>query len=305
MAPQSSNPHGITPAKPMDEPGLVALAARLAAARGLDQSSPAWLDFRQAVLGAQVAVLEGLCSTLPALSTPPALGGPLLALDAFDLPAQPMGELWLAMVAATRALGQPSDALDALEAAAVDEPLFLAQLARAAIQADPQDLEAIAARFGAPIQAVSFLGRTLAAPFLALATRLVSADHIAAAGRPTGACPYCGSPAGLATLSRQGEGKRHLHCGLCGSSWQYPRIGCPRCGSDDQQQLAFLRLDDQDSAWIETCDACQGAIKTVDERRLAPGAAVVPVAEDILSLHLDLLAGQHGYGTGPGYTATG
>lgn len=305
MAEAPANIHGITAAPPLGTEGLDALTARLTAARGMAHIAPAWLDFRHAVLSAQHAALEGEEAPMPALTIPTPIGGPILALDALAFAPAALTALWQALVAATRALGQPSAALDAIDGAVADEPALLEELTRAAIAPDTTDLEALAARFEAPLQAVSFLGRTLAAPFLARATRLVSPSRIEAAGKPTSACPFCGSPASLAVLSRAGDGKRHLCCGLCGASWSFPRIRCPACDNEDQDRLGFLKVDHEAPAWVETCDACKAAIKTVDERRLPAGATVVPVVEDILTLHLDLLARREGYTPGPDWVAGG
>jgi formate dehydrogenase maturation protein FdhE len=52
---------------------------------------------------------------------------------------------------------------------------------------------------------------------------------------------------------------------------------------------------DESPRWLETCDACQGYIKTVDERRLVEGEAIYPVVEEAATLHLDLLAEREGY----------
>jgi FdhE protein len=299
----SSNPHGITAAPLLDEAQLEALGVRLAYARDQAHISPAWLDFRQAILTAQRTVIEGFRVPQPPLRLPVNAGGPLLDLLALPLPAGPIEELWHALVTATRTLGRPSPALDAIDAVVAEHPSMLAELAFAIMDPEPLALEALARRFGAPQQAIAFVGRTLAAPFLAQAARRVSQYHIDASGRPGSRCPFCHSPASLAVLSRAGEGKRHLCCGLCGASWHYPRIRCPSCETSDQDQLGFLETDHEAQAWVEVCQACRAAIKTVDERRLPKGATVLPVAEDILSLHLDLLARREGYTPAPDWVA--
>ena len=73
------------------------------------------------------------------------------------------------------------------------------------------------------------------------------------------------------------------------------RLGCACCGTQDRAVLGLLRLTDRDPRWIETCESCQGYIKTVDERRLAEDETVFPVVEEAATLHLDLLAEREGY----------
>ncbi len=298
-----SNPHGILPSQPLDDAGLEALTARLVAARELAWASPAWLDFRQSVLVAQRAVLADATAPLPPLRLPAPEGGPLLDHTALELPPAALAELWAALVSALRELGRPEPSLDAMELTAAEEPGFLEALARAAVADEPAALEAIAGRFEAPVPALAFLGRALIAPFVAAATRLVSADHIATSGRPSGACPFCGGPAGLAVLSREGEGKRHLCCGLCGARWAFPRLRCAACDNEDQQRLGFLKTDHEAPTWVEVCEACKAALETVDERRLPMGAVVLPAAEAFLGLHLELLARREGYLPPPEWVA--
>jgi formate dehydrogenase maturation protein FdhE len=57
----------------------------------------------------------------------------------------------------------------------------------------------------------------------------------------------------------------------------------------------MLRLADGDARWIETCEACRGYVKIVDERKLPEGERVLAVVEEAATLHLDLLAEREGY----------
>jgi formate dehydrogenase maturation protein FdhE len=55
-----------------------------------------------------------------------------------------------------------------------------------------------------------------------------------------------------------------------------------------------LRVAD-DARWVETCEACHGYIKLVDERKLCEGERVLPVLEETATLELDLMAEREGY----------
>jgi len=145
------------------------------------------------------------------------------------------------------------------------------------------------------VDALLFVGRALAAPCVAEA---IAARSGGPGPDPKGAeahrCPACGSPPSVARLRRP-DGQRLLTCSLCGSEWEAVRLACACCGTPERTLLGVLRLADADARWVETCDACRGYIKTVDERKLAEGQKVLPVVEETATLHLDLLAEREGY----------
>ena len=139
----------------------------------------------------------------------------------------------------------------------------------------------------------------LAAPFVAEAVDRLNKRR-PAAPEPSGCCPFCGSPPGLAQLERQ-EGKRILFCSLCGQSWEFARLKCPFCGS--QEKLGTLFLDQTDPRSIETCDQCKSYLKTVDGRKLPEAEVVVPLVETTATVHLDMIAEKQGYARGLPYGA--
>jgi len=82
-------------------------------------------------------------------------------------------------------------------------------------------------------------------------------------------CPVCGARPGMAELAGD-EGRRQLCCSACFYSWQFKRLKCPSCGCED--------------------------IKTRDLRK---GGGEVPLeVEDLLTIHLDLLASREGFERG-------
>lgn len=106
-------------------------------------------------------------------------------------------------------------------------------------------------------------------------------------GRPT--CPICGGEPNLALLEAE-RGARRLVCSRCDSVWDYTRVGCPFCQSQERQtyflgQGALYRL--------YTCPTCKRYLKTVDLRET--GRHVEPAVERLLSVHMDLVARREGY----------
>ena len=107
-------------------------------------------------------------------------------------------------------------------------------------------------------------------------------------------CPVCGSRAGMDEIAGE-EGKRHLSCSACFFRWPWPRIRCPYCGNDDPDTVSYFTAG-EGPVRVGTCRKCSRYIKTRDSR---VGHASVPMeAEDLTTLHLDLLAGREGFERG-------
>lgn len=107
-------------------------------------------------------------------------------------------------------------------------------------------------------------------------------------------CPVCGSRAGMAELSGE-EGRRMLSCSACSFRWQFKRLACAYCGCSDAEKLSYFTAGDG-ATRVDTCTACSRYIKTRDSRK---GASDVPLeVEDLLTIHLDLLAAREGFERG-------
>jgi FdhE protein len=108
-----------------------------------------------------------------------------------------------------------------------------------------------------------------------------------------GYCPVCGSWPLLAEL-RGLEQNRFLRCSLCASDWHFPRLRCPFCDNRDHRQLGYFYVEGEENRCrAATCDACSGYVKTV--ATLAPLAGPQLLITDLVTLHLDLAAGDRGY----------
>ena len=107
-------------------------------------------------------------------------------------------------------------------------------------------------------------------------------------------CPVCGSRPGMAELAGE-EGRLHLCCSACFYSWQFKRMKCPTCGCEDTEQLSYFTAGEGPTR-VDNCRACSRYIKTRDARR---GGGNVPLeVEDLLTIHLDLLASREGFERG-------
>ena len=109
------------------------------------------------------------------------------------------------------------------------------------------------------------------------------------------ACPVCGSAPALSHVggrtSSHGRG-RQLVCTQCGTAWEYERVRCARCGTQNQLHLHFFNLEGDDSHRIATCDECGGYIRTLfsaddPTEQLKPCSYEV---EDVVMARLDAVA---------------
>jgi FdhE protein len=107
-----------------------------------------------------------------------------------------------------------------------------------------------------------------------------------------GYCPICGSEPFMAELKE--DGARFLVCSSCEFEWRYNRLKCPFCENEDHEKLRYFFTEKEGRAYrIDVCEKCKRYIKTIDTNEL--GEDVIPLLEDIGTLHLDILAGNEGY----------
>lgn len=114
-------------------------------------------------------------------------------------------------------------------------------------------------------------------------------------------CPCCGSHA-VASIVRVSPGinnLRYLHCALCNSEWNVPRAICTTCGNDKHLALHQLEMETADGQpagpalmRAETCDGCRSYLKIAYQE---VDSNVDPVADDLATLALDMLADESGY----------
>jgi hypothetical protein len=202
-----------------------------------------------------------------------------------------------------------------LLAAAKETPELLTDLAQAActrISTRSGDGDAISSRaesLGLSADILEFFGLVLAAPFVSAAARTGTHFIEGEAEGRHGGCPTCGAAAAAALLVGE-EGRRLLCCPLCASTYSHERMPCPSCGGTEN--LGVLREDDDSNHWLETCEDCDGFIRTFDTRMPGFGRAgadvtvtdegegFFPLIAVTATLYLDLIAEEQGYrGTVP------
>lgn len=108
-----------------------------------------------------------------------------------------------------------------------------------------------------------------------------------------GLCPCCGwTPVcGVITDGGQVPGARYLHCSLCATAWNHVRAVCITCGQSRSLTLRAIE-GDRSAIRVETCDDCRTYAKMLYQ---AQDRSVDPVADDLATLGLDVLAGEQGW----------
>jgi len=101
-----------------------------------------------------------------------------------------------------------------------------------------------------------------------------------------GCCPLCGSCPDMAYLDK--EGKRFLHCELCGYEWYYPRLKCAFCENNEPKELGCFVSEEKEGFRVDFCKKWNRYIKTSDMRIIDLPAPLE--LENLITLHLDMLA---------------
>ncbi|MBE0428030.1 MAG: formate dehydrogenase accessory protein FdhE [Nitrospirae bacterium] len=112
-------------------------------------------------------------------------------------------------------------------------------------------------------------------------------------------CPVCGSEPLMGELRTvEGvEGVKFLVCSSCSYEWRFKRLACPFCGNSNHEKLRYFHTDADGKAYrVDVCEECKKYIKTIDLRELRMD--VIPVVEDMGTLHLDIIAQKEGYKRG-------
>jgi FdhE protein len=138
------------------------------------------------------------------------------------------------------------------------------------------------------------------APFIAAALQvywvkmaLQLGERATANPAQVGLCPVCGSHpvASVVRIGGAQQGLRYLVCSLCASEWHMVRVKCSACGST--KGISYFNIEaGSEAIKAECCDACKTYLKIF---YLEKDTSMVPAADDLASLTLDMLVDQQGY----------
>ncbi len=167
---------------------------------------------------------------------------------------------------------------------------WVKSLASAFLSRDESTISSMAAELNLEPMVLKFLIHMALTPFLSRLRKDLK-GRIPRDGWNYGICPLCGSFPDMAYLNEQG--KRFLHCELCGEEWPYSRIKCPFCGNHKTKELGYFVSEDDKGFRVDFCKRCNGYIKTLDTRIM--GSLAPMELENLITLHLDMLAHEQGF----------
>ena len=114
-----------------------------------------------------------------------------------------------------------------------------------------------------------------------------------------GDCPLCAEKPHYGLL-RPEDGAKELECWLCGTKWVHTRIKCPFCGNEEQDDLGYFTVEDQEICRVSFCQRCRQYLKIIDARKFDASGGIILSIHNLASLSHDLLARQEGFAPGSG-----
>lgn len=170
-------------------------------------------------------------------------------------------------------------------------------LVAAMLAESPDALTAIAGKHGLEPHVVEFASEFIVSAVLRGLASIWEDEEFA--DWRQGLCPVCGNPPILAWLAKKppvqnnefladGGGRKHLYCGMCGSSWYFLRGVCPECGTQGQDAMQILGEEDRRHERIDWCKKCRSYLPLIDLRELADVPDMDAMALSLM--HLDLVA---------------
>jgi FdhE protein len=220
-------------------------------------------------------------------------GFPLLVAEDLQVESRPAVAFLASVIDVMLAYGKEGIAeLNHLRQLVLAEGLDLRLLYGSCLSRDRRVLEEAAAKFQVPASLMEFVLEVPLKTALEFFAEKVLPEHID--GWSEGYCPVCGSRAGMGEIAGE-EGKRLLSCSSCFFKWPYKRLKCPYCSNEEPESLSYFTAGEGPTR-VDVCRKCSRYIKTRDTRL---GNADVPLeAEDLATIHLDLLAGKEGFERG-------
>ncbi|MFO7773767.1 MAG: formate dehydrogenase accessory protein FdhE [Dehalococcoidia bacterium] len=114
-----------------------------------------------------------------------------------------------------------------------------------------------------------------------------------------GNCPLCAEKPHYGLL-RPKDGAKELECWLCETTWVHSRIKCPFCGNEEQEDLGYFTVEDQEICRVSFCQRCRQYLKIIDGRKFDASGGIILSIHNLASLSHDLLARQEGFAPGSG-----
>lgn len=216
-------------------------------------------------------------------------GFPLLSATDLQVDQAQTASFLAGLLQLLKSVGRSGEAeLTKIEQASCHGDLDYLSLFRAILERNRAALDEAATALSVPSPLLEYIGEIPLRHALELFATGCSNHDLS--GWEEGYCPICGSRAGMAEFAGE-EGKRFLSCSACSFAWPFKRLKCPFCTNEDPEKLTYFTIDDGPTR-VDVCKKCSRYIKTRDSRK---GNSDVPLdVEDIMTMHLDLIASREG-----------
>ena len=168
--------------------------------------------------------------------------------------------------------------------------LDFSQIAKALLQSDTEVVEIAARELSLEYPVLQTLVKLSLQPSL-FETAAVLGQKAALDDWRHTYCPVCGALPAMAALV--GEGAHQALCSFCGHFWRLPRVVCPFCNNENQEDLRYFYEEGESLYQVHVCEQCRGYIKVMDTR--VGGDSRAMAVDDVATAHLDLLAEKEGY----------
>lgn len=220
-------------------------------------------------------------------------GFPLISPDDLLVDVDQARKFLFGLIEVMKSAGNEGQAeLDMITDSLKSNKVEIAAIFRSILERSRQPIVDASASTGIPASLIEYVFEIPLKTALEQLSSALPDDSFAQWGEPI--CPFCGSRAGMAELSGEG-GQKRLCCSTCQQLWNYKRLKCPYCGCEDLDKLSYFTAG-EGTTRVDTCKGCSRYIKTRDQR--SAGEDVPLEAEDLLTIHLDLLATKEGFERG-------
>ncbi len=108
-------------------------------------------------------------------------------------------------------------------------------------------------------------------------------------------CPFCGYLPVIGKIVESQDNRRFLLCGLCEHEWQFKRLRCVACGSEDPEKLGFYADVDNGMYRFDYCNSYGKYIKTLQIGRGLEDRHYDLTVENLITTFLDASALEMGY----------
>jgi hypothetical protein len=196
-------------------------------------------------------------------------------------------------LAAIMAAHHPGLVLEPLTGPLAKDENALSGLVVPFLTMDHERMAALSLSHKTGLEEFVFIMTNLLRPLMAL-LRERSAAIIPEGGSPL-LCPFCGQYPDMAVIGGGDEGKRFLHCSLCGLRWTFKRLACAVCGTEDASKLEYLSTEEDTRYRIDVCHECGGYIKTLRLDKFEEPEARDLAVENVITAGLDGAALREGY----------